>query len=89
MGWGKALSAVVVMSISVMLVVSVLPVGAAPGSDNGKKNSPLMMMDPICSVDDGKDKCPVFIDRNGDEECNGGDKVIWLPKKVAMGFRSC
>ena len=32
MGWGKALSAVIVMSISVMLVVSVLPVGA---SDNG------------------------------------------------------
>jgi len=28
MGWGKALSAVVVMSISVMLLFSVLPVGA-------------------------------------------------------------
>ena len=28
MGWGKALSAVVVMSISVMLLFSLLPVGA-------------------------------------------------------------
>ena len=36
MGWGKALSAVVVMSISVMLVVSVLPVGASHNGDLGK-----------------------------------------------------
>ncbi|MCH7649132.1 MAG: hypothetical protein IIA83_11070 [Thaumarchaeota archaeon] len=36
MGWGKALSAVVVMSISVMLVVSVLPVGASHYGDLGK-----------------------------------------------------
>ena len=36
MGWGKALSAVVVMSISVMLVVSVLPVGAIDNGSLGK-----------------------------------------------------
>jgi len=36
MGWGKALSAVIVMSISVMLVVSVLPVGASDNDSLGK-----------------------------------------------------
>jgi len=36
MGWGKALSAVSVMSISVMLVVSVLPVGASENGNLGK-----------------------------------------------------
>ncbi len=41
MGWGKALSAVVVMSISVMLVVSVLPVGASHIDGTiGKCNGP-------------------------------------------------
>ncbi len=36
MEWEKAFSAVVIMSISVMLVVSVLPVGASHFGDIGK-----------------------------------------------------
>ena len=36
MGWEQALSAVIVMSISIMMVVSVLPVGANHFGDIGK-----------------------------------------------------
>ena len=84
MGWGKALSAVVVMSISVMLVVSVLPVGAA-GNDNGKKNSPLMMAPNGCN----ETKCPVYVDTNKNGYCDGGDKIIMLPAKVAKNLMEC
>jgi len=61
MGWGKALSAVVVMSISVMLVVSVLPVGAATGSCNGPWTS-ISIADAIADPDMEN---PVSTDRNG------------------------
>ena len=83
MGWGKAISAVVIMSISVMLVVSVLPVGAA-----GKDNAPLMMRSSDCALT-SDNKCQVWVDRNHNDKCDSGDKIIMLPKKVAMGFRAC
>ena len=86
MGWGKALSAVIVMSISVMLVVSVLPVGAA-GNDNGngKNNSPLMYRSGDCNYETTA-KCMVFID-DGDGICDPlVDKWIMLPVKVAKNL---
>jgi len=91
MGWGKALSAVVVMSISVMLVVSVLPVGAA-GNGNGNGKSPLMMVyhEPPngCTID--SDKCPVFVDTNHNGICEPLlDKMIMLPAKKALDLEEC
>ena len=82
MGWGKALSAVIVMSISVMLVVSVLPVGAA-----GNGNSPLMYRAPDCSLESDA-KCAVYIDRDNDG-CDEHDKMIMLPAKAALKFEKC
>ena len=61
MGWGKALSAVVVMSISVMLVFSVLPVGADTGSCNGPWTS-ISVIDAIANTDMEN---PASYDRNG------------------------
>ena len=88
MGWGKALSAVIVMSISVMLVVSVLPVGADPGE--GKRNAPLMFRsgDTDCSLGSNA-KCAVYIDTNHNDRCDSDDKMIMLPAKVALGFKPC
>ena len=83
MGWGKALSAVIVMSISVMLVVSVLPVGAAP---NG--NSPLMYRSGDCTSETQSAKCAVYIDQDGDG-CDNHDKMIMLPAKVAIKLEPC
>ena len=79
MGWGKALSAVVVMSISVMLVVTVLPVGAhdaktgdptgSHGSCNGNWTS--------ISISEAMDKFglnPISKDKNDN------DHVCWKMK---------
>jgi len=86
MGWGKALSAVIVMSISVMLVFSVLPVGAA---GNGNGNSPLMFKEDGCTLDSTA-KCAVYIDSNRNYVCEPGvDKLIMLPPKAAMRLASC
>ena len=65
-----------------MLIVSVLPVGAVP---NG--NKPLMFVSDDCEW--RSDKCPVHIDRNHNHECDDGDKIIMLPKKVAIGLMPC
>jgi len=81
MGWGKALSAVIVMSISVMLVVSVLPVGAA----SKDSHSPLMMAPNGCN----ESKCPVYVDTNKNGYCDSGDKIIMLPAKVAKSLKEC
>ena len=78
----KTLSAVVVMSISVMLVVSVLPVGAV-----GNGNTPLMFASIDCEW--RTDKCPVYLDKNKNEMCDDGDKIIMMPKKVAMTLKPC
>ena len=87
MGWGKALSAVIVISISVMLVVSVLPVGADPGSGNNNGKSPLMFRSGDCSLDVDA-KCAVYIDHDKDG-CDEHDKMIMLPAKAALKFEPC
>ena len=60
MGWGKALSAVVVMSISVMLVAFVLPVGAETGSCNG----PWTMISVSDAIADPDMENPISYDKN-------------------------
>ena len=82
MDWKKPLSAVVVMSISVMLIVSVLPIGAV-----GNGNTPLMFVSDDCAW--RTDKCPVSLDKNKNEMCDDEDKIIMMPKKVAMLLKPC
>ena len=75
MGWGKALSAVVVMSISVMLVVSVLPVGAEHwGAPVGSCNGPWTSISVNDAIADPDMENPISYDRNG----NG--HVCWKMK---------
>ena len=65
MGWGKALSAVIVMSISVMLVVSVLPVGADDHVDhNGSCNGPWTSISVIDAIAHPDMENPISYDRN-------------------------
>ena len=78
MGWGKALSAVVVMSISVMLVVTVLHVGAhidsVPTDDHGSCNGPWT----IISISDAIAKPGMENPASADK--NGNDHVCWKMK---------
>ena len=75
MGWGKALSAVIVMSISVMLVVSVLPVGADhQGKPTGSCNGQWTSISVYDAITDPDMENPIEKDRNG----NG--HVCWKMK---------
>ncbi len=75
MGWGKALSAVVVMSISVMLVVSVLPVGADhKDAHNGSCNGPWTSISVSEAITHPGMENPASADRNGN------DWVCWKMK---------
>ena len=65
MGWGKALSAVVVMSISVMLVVSVLPVGADhQEAHKGTCNGPWTSITITEAITHPDMENPVSVDKN-------------------------
>ncbi len=75
MGWGKALSAVSVMSISVMLVLSVLPVGASENNSLGKGSCNGAWS--IISLDNVETQFSEHYANASEKDKNGNHFVCW------------
>jgi len=72
-----------IIVIFVMMIASTMPPAMA-----SPEKAPLLV-EKACAAKSPSEKCDVFIDRNNNGQCGGIDKVISLPRHVALKFREC